>query len=310
MSFPPDLGYELVNPPLSPGGGFRFGRGTLVHVTNSEISSPDIRSDDVPIGRADGLMMGRDYFGGVTLTFDINIKTRTPGDKGAAAKALHRRMAQAWFTEDTTVGASRLIPGEVSELYLTDDDRTLIIYGRPREYQPSRGRTRAGWIPVTATFQAITHKFYEAQWQHGSITTAPSTSTGFVPPFIFPLTTFSIQVLDDFLIVDGNTETWLLTKVYGPISQPKIEVTNYYTIETSSDFSLGPGEWMEIDPRPWVRKVMKNGTIPMAGKFTARSRRLSMQTLPPGVHRVVLRGNDPTGTARLETSWRNAWNTW
>lgn len=310
MSFPPDLGYELVNPPLTPGNGFRFGRGTLVHVAKSEISSPNIRKDRAPIGRADGMRVGREYIEGLNILFDINIKTKSPGDNGVAAKALHRRMAQAWFTEDTLVGASRLTPGEVSELYLTDDDRTLIIYGRPGEYQPSRGWTRAGWIPVTATFEAVTHKFYEAQWQHGSITSAPSTSTGFVPPFQFPLSTFSTQVLDDFLFVEGNTETWLLTKVYGPISQPKIEVTNYYTIETSNDFSLAAGEWLEIDPRPWARKVMKNGTIPVAGKFTAKSRRISMQTLPPGTHRVVLRGNDPTGTARLETSWRNAWSTW
>lgn len=310
MTFPPDLGYELVNPPLAPGSGFRFGRGTLVHVTNSEISSPEIRTEDTSASRADGLLMGRDYFSGLTITFDINIKTRSPGDKGQAAKDLHRRMAAAWFTEDTFVGASRLTPGEVSELYLTDDDRTLITYGRPREYQPSRGRTRAGWIPVTASFRTITHKFYEAEWQHGSITTAPSTSTGLVPPFQFPLSTFSVQVLDDFLFVGGDTETWLLTKVYGPISAPKIEVTNYYTIETSSNFSLGAGEWLEIDPRPWSRKVMKNGTTPVAGKFTAKSRRISMQTLPPGTHRVVLKGIDPTGTARLETSWRNAWSTW
>ena len=310
MSFPPDLGYELVNPPLNVGDGFRFGRGTLVHVANSEISSPETRSDDVPVSRADGLMVGRDYYGGLTITFDINIKTRSPGDNGAAAKALHRRMAQAWFTEDTGVGPSRMTPGEVSELYLTDDDRTLITYGRPRDYQPSRGRTRAGWIPVTATFKTITHKFYEAQWQHGSITSAPSSSTGFMTPFIPPITSYAGQVLDDYLFVDGNTETWLLTKIYGPISSPWVEVTNYYNIETSSDFSLGPGEWLEIDPRPWARKVMKNGTTPVAGKFKASSRRLSMQTLPPGVHKVTLHGIDPTGTARLETSWRNAWSTW
>ena len=308
--FPPDLGYELVNPPLTPGSGFRFGRGTLVHVERSEFGSPDIRGDEANNPRADGIIFGREFFGGMNITFDINIKTRTPGDKGAAAKALHRAMSAAWFTEDTLVGASRLTPGEISELYITDDDRTLIVYGRPREYQPTRGRTRAGWIPVTASFRAISHKFYEAQWQHGSISSAPSTSTGLVPPFQFPLSTFAVQVLDDFVFVGGNTETWLLTKVFGPISAPKIEVTNYYTIETKSDFSLKSGEWLEIDPRPWVRKVMKNFTIPVAGKFTQKSRRLSMQTLPPGTHRVVLRGNDPTGTARLETSWRNAWSTW
>lgn len=309
-AFPPDLGYELVNPPIVPGSGFRFGRGTLVHVGSSEFGSPDIRTDDALNPRADGAMMGRDYFGGMNITFDINIKTRTSGDNGAAAKALHRRMAQAWFTEDTTVGASRLTPGEVSELYLTDDDRTLIVYGRPREYQPTRGRTRAGWIPVTATFRAISHKFYEAQWQHGSITSAPSTSTGLITPFLFPLQTVTTQVLDDYVFVDGNTETWLLTKIYGPISAPRIEVTDYYNIETSSDFSLKANEWLEIDPRPWSRKILKNGTTNVAGKFTATSRRISMQTLPPGVHKVTLRGNDPTGTARLETSWRNAWSTW
>lgn len=307
---PPDLGYELVNPPLIPGDGFRFGRGTFVHVTNSEISSPEIRTDDIPASRADGMLMGRDYYNGLTITFDINIKTRNLTDNGETAKALHRHMAQSWFTEDTTIGPSRMTPGEVSELYLSDSDRTLIAYGRPRDYQPTRGRTRSGWIPVTATFKTITHKFYEAEWQHGSITSAPSSSTGLILPFTFPLSTVATQVLDDFLFVDGNTETWLLSRITGPISAPKIEVTNYYTIETSSDFSLGANEWLEIDPRPWARKVLKNGTTPVAGKFTATSRRLSMQTLPPGVHRVTLRGTDPTGTARLETSWRNAWSTW
>src|SRR4051812_1135597 len=128
MMLPPDLGYELVNPPLLPGDGFRFGRGTYVHVAHSEISSPEVRTDDVASSRGDGLMMGRDYFGGLTITFDINIKTRSPGDLEAAAKDLHRRMAQSWFTEDTGVGPSRMTPGEVSELYLTDADRTLITY--------------------------------------------------------------------------------------------------------------------------------------------------------------------------------------
>jgi hypothetical protein len=79
MTFPPDLGYELVNPPNIPGSGFRFGRGTVVHVTQSEISTPTIRTDDVSVARADGLMMGREYYDGLTITFDINIKTRGLG---------------------------------------------------------------------------------------------------------------------------------------------------------------------------------------------------------------------------------------
>ena len=118
-AFPPDLGYELVNPPNVAGSGFRFGRGTLVHVAASQISSPEATVDDVSIARADGIYMGRDYLGGLTITFDINIKTRTPGDLGAAAKDLHRAMSRAWLTEDTGVGASRLTPGAVSYTHLT-----------------------------------------------------------------------------------------------------------------------------------------------------------------------------------------------
>jgi hypothetical protein len=309
-SFPPDLGYELVNPPNIPGSGFRFGRGTVVHVSGSEISSPTIRTDDVSVARADGLMMGREYYDGLTITFDINIKTRGLGDNGTAAKALHRSMAQAWFTEDTGVGASRITPGEVSELYLTDDDRTLVTYGRPRTISLLVGvLVLVGFLLQLRSIRSRTNSMKLS----GNTVPLPVLRQHLLVwyrLFIFPLNTFSVQVLDDFAIVDGNTETWLLTKIYGPISAPKVEITNYYTIETSSDFSLGPNEWLEIDPRPWSRKVMKNGTTPCAGKFTAQSRRISMQTLPPGVHRIVLRGNDPTGTARLETSWRNAWSTW
>jgi len=73
MSFPPDLGYELVNPPFTPGDGFRFGRGTLVHVTSSEFTSPDIStgvldikiqadSVDTGSGMKNGKLKGKDFF--------------------------------------------------------------------------------------------------------------------------------------------------------------------------------------------------------------------------------------------------------
>jgi hypothetical protein len=305
---PPDLGYELLNPPKVAGSGFRFGRGTQVHVTSSDVSTPDIRSDDQPNPRADGIIFGRDYLGGLTINFDINIKTSSTAIP--SAKDTHRAMATAWHTEDTGVGASRITPGEVSELLLRDGSQTLVAYGRPRNYHATRGRTRMGWIPVTASFQTITHKFYEYEWQTNGITTAPDTSTGFEFPLIFPLRTVGTQSMEDWVEVGGNTETWMLTRVDGPIAAPVIEVVGYYSIETSSDFSLGPHEYLEIDPRPWQRKVLKNGVQNVAGKFKQSSRRLSMQTLPPGMHKIILKGSDQTGTARLTTSWRNAWTTW
>lgn len=310
MAFPPDLGYELVNPPIVQGNGFKFGRGTRVHVAQATFGAPAMRTDDQPNARADGISFGRDYLGGRNLTFDINIKTRTRTEL-PDAHTLYSNMEQAWLTEDTYVGASRLTPGEVSELYMTRHGQaTRIAYGRPRQIEPTTGRVDSGWIPVTASFQTITHKFYDAAWQQNSLSSAPSSDGKFDLPFIFPLNTLGITASADIVVVGGNTETWMLSKIWGPISGPKITVVDYYTIETTSDFSLMAGEYLELDPRPWARKILKNGVTNVAGKFTQASRRIGMQTLPPGTHQVYLSGIDPTGTARLDTLWRNAWTTW
>lgn len=308
MILPPNLGYELVNPPLDYGQGFKFGRGTKVHVASAQFSAPNVEAQDVPNPFSDGIAFGRDYFRGRIITFDINIRT-TPADADSAYE-LYCAMESAWFTEDTHLGASRLTPGEVSELIMNRHGIPKVAIGRPRNIEPTTGRVDLGWIPVTASFQMSTHRFYSAEWSENSIGIVPATSGGLEFPLEFPLNTVSYTENDDVVEVGGNTETWMLSTIYGPISRPQIEVGGYYKITTDSTFSLGPSDRLEIDPRPWVRSIMLNGTQNVAGRFTQDSRRLSMQTLPPGINQVVLRGTDPTGTAYLRTRWRNAWTTW
>jgi hypothetical protein len=41
-TLPPDLGYELVNPPLDLGDGFSFGRGTKINVASATFGSPEL----------------------------------------------------------------------------------------------------------------------------------------------------------------------------------------------------------------------------------------------------------------------------
>lgn len=305
---PPDLGYELVNPPLLYGSGFQFGRGTSVNVTLASFSSPEIDVGDQPNARADGISFGRDFYRGRTITFDINIKT--PRGANPSAHDLYTHMEQSWFTEDTLIGASRLTPGEVSELVMNRHGTTKIAYGRPRRCEPTTGRVDRGWIPVTADFQMLTHKFYAAEWGNNDISIAPGGSGGIEFPMEFPLNTVGISAQDDIVVVGGNTETWMLSTIYGPITTPIIDVVGYYQIKTKPGFVLGPFDYLEIDPRPWSRKILKNGSINVAGQFTQDSRRLSMQTLPPGISQVVLRGTDGTGTAHLTTRWRDAYTTW
>lgn len=303
-TLPPDLGYELVNPPLDLGDGFQFGRGTKVHVSHAAFASPEVETQDQPNSRADGLAFGRDYIRGRLISFDINIRT-TP-TASPSAHDLYTDMEGSWLAEN-----SRLTAGQVSQLVMNRSGEVKIAYGRPRRIEGVTGRVNAGWIPVTCDFQMLTHKFYSAEWGNNTINIAPgSVGGGFEFPLEFPMSNTVITEGEDIAIVGGNTETWMLTYIHGPITGPIVDVVGYYQIKTDPNFSLGIYDYLEIDPRPWSRKILMNGTINVAGRFTRDSRRVSMQTLLPGTNRIVLRGTDRTGTAYLSTSWRDAWTTW
>ena len=309
MILPPDLGYELVNPPNDIGAGFSFGRGTKVNVSHASFGAPEIETQDQPNARADGLAFGRDYFRGRLISFDINI--RTPSSTSPSAHDLYSRMEAAWFTEDNSVGPSRLNPGAISQLVMNRHGQVKIAYGRPRRIEPTTGRVNSGWVPVTCDFQMLSHKFYSAGFGSNSINIAPGgVGGGFEFPLEFPMSNTVVTEAEDIVIVGGNTDTWMLSYIHGPITAPMIDVVGYYQIKTDPTFSLGPYDWLEIDPRPWARRISKNGNINVAGRFTQSSRRISLQTLPPGTHQIVLRGSDPTGTAYLTTSWQDAWTTW
>lgn len=306
---PPDLGYELINPPLDFGSGFQFGRGTRVHVAQATFGSPELEIQDQPNARMDGITFGRDFVRGRLISFDVNI--RTIPEATPSAHELYSRMEAAWFTEDTHAEPSRLNPGVPSQLVMNRHGTTKIAYGRPRRIEPTTGRVNTGWIPVTCDFQMLTHKFYSSEWDSNVIYIAPGTvGGGFEFPLEFPMSNALTSEGEDVVVVGGNTDTWMLSHIQGPITAPVIDVVGYYQIKTSPDFTLGVYDYLDIDPRPWSRSIRMNGSVNVAGRFTQDSRRISMQTLPPGMNQVVLRGTDPTGTANLTTNWRNAWTTW
>lgn len=296
-----NLQYVLINPPND--DGFRFGRNTDIHVALATFGDPDLRLNDEVNPRADGIRMGRDFYSGRTVTFDINITSRT----GTAHSQVSKMMA-AWTTSDTYGSPSRQIAGAVSELHMYRHGMHKVVYGRPRRFSPTTGRVDLGWIPVTCDFQTIDHYFYDEHENVNLIGLVPPTVGGFTFPLVFPLNTIPITTQGDIVEVDGDAESWLVTTIYGPIVNPVIDFVGYWQVKTN--LTLLTGEYLTIDPRPWSRGVYKNGTQNAAGVFTADSRRLSGMKAPPGVHQIVLRGTDPTGTARMETRWRNTYNTW
>jgi hypothetical protein len=298
-----NLQYELVNPPNEAEGGFKFGRGTNFHVERVEFGDPGIRTNDEVLTREDGERFGRDYIDGRTITFTINLLTYNDN-----AALLYAQMERAWRTNDTGAGPSRQRAGVMSRLRMNRHGRPKFVYGRPRNIAATTGRVDQGWVPVTCTFKTESHRYYEDALKQNSITPVPPSSGGFTFPIIFPLTTVPMSTQADIVHVEGDEDSFLVNRIDGPIVNPLIEVVGYWFVQCN--ITLLTGEYLEIDPRPWQRTVRKNGNIPMRGIFTPSSRRLSGQWLPPGVHQVVLKGTDPTGTARLTTSWHNTYTSW
>lgn len=307
VAFLPNLQYELVNPPNEPGAGMKFGRGTKINVTRVTFGAPNVRTNDEANENGDGTRMGKDFYDGRTVTFDINIKCR-PQDTPNAHE-LYEQLESAWFTEDTGATPSRLVPGQLSQLRMNRHGVAKTMFGRPRRIEPVTGQIDTqGWIPVTCDFQTADHRFYSDGDYANTISIFPGNSGGFEFPLDFPLSTVPITAQDDIVIVEGTAETYIRTKIWGPIVNPEIEVVDYW--KAKLNLTLSPFDVIEIDPRPWNRKVLLNNTTNVAGKFTQDSRRVSMMTLPPGVHQVVLRGVDPTGTAKMETRWQNVSTSW
>src|SRR4051812_7610863 len=200
MTTLPNLGYELVNPPNDVGAGFKFGRGTQIHVSQAQFGAPELETQDQPNARADGLAFGRDYFRGRLISFDINI--RTTSSAPSSAHDLYSQMEAAWFTEDNAVGPSRLTPGALSQLVMNRHGIAKIAYGRPRRIEPTTGRVDGGWIPVTCDFQMISHKFYSMGFGSNTINIAPGgIGGGFEFPLEFPMSKTLVTESEDIVKV-------------------------------------------------------------------------------------------------------------
>jgi hypothetical protein len=64
---------------------------------------------------------------------------------------------------------------------------------------------------------------------------------------------------------------------------------------------------VQIDCRHWVLSVLRETGASLAGDLDWSSPALHRVLLPPGAHTVSLRGEDPTGTARMEVAWRDTY---
>ncbi|WP_435060379.1 hypothetical protein [Streptomyces sp. bgisy060] len=295
---------------LLPGAKITFGTWRTGHylLEPVDIVYTDTDTGDVQMPRQDGIRLGLDYRGSATLTFEIGVDSVDEADTrlGRHGAVLERvsTLAQAWDAE-----AVRSRTAAPAVLSTTQGGRARRFYGRPRRFAPAASRlTRQGYTPVVATFVSVDGIAYDDTEQVGRVDLMPAPHRGLVGPLTTPLTmagTASSRT-PGAMVVGGNRPTWPVITIWGPISQPVVDVIGRWTL--GLNLSLGPGEYVTIDPRPWARTVLRNGGASVAGALYRGAPLMPQMRLAPGPLTVVLRGNDDTGTAHMTVAWRNAFS--
>lgn len=279
--------------------GFMFGGNpneiaTDYLVEKVDFEEPDMSNQDTDLPLEDGIIHGRDYKRGRTISFTINVVTH-----GVSAVQPLDDLSSAWDNETT-----RHTPGATSILRFNRHGRWSRVYGRPRRFKPVTGMVDSGFVPVLCDFKTTDHLYYTDEEYSNTISIVPPPSGGWVMPFTFPVTPGGFGIQQGEIEIGGNKPAWIVSIISGPILNPVVEAANNWKFRLLT--SLQSGEFIVVNPRPWSRHVRKNGLLNLRGSFTQDSVRLTGMKLPPGPHEMILSGIDPTGTASLTTLWREA----
>jgi len=121
----------------------------------------------------------------------------------------------------------------------------------------------------------------------------------------FPLVTHGYTTAANTFTVEGESATWPVVTIRGPILNPVVEVAGRFKFAAST--SLKFDETLTIDTRPGRQTVLRNGRILAA--LTRSSSLLPEASLPPGSYTLTLSGSSTTGAPSAQISWRSAYST-
>lgn len=281
-------------------GGVVIGRGRPVAVEDFSLDDIGARLGDVDVPGGDGVVFGRDYHEGRTVTMEVFTDTADASEARAAWRALEA----VWRDR-----ALRYAPREVVPLRMRlGSGDTVRVYGRPRKFTPSSLRgLEDGVAGAVTTFDTAHGGFYSDVEHTTTLTLVPDLSGGLTVPYTVPFTLAAVDNSDDGIAANqGDADTWPVITVNGPITNPEVRWVGT-GVSLRLQTALSSGQSVVIDPRPWVRSIVRSDGASLAG--TARGVRLEQLVLPPGPTEVALRGQDPTGTATCQVSWRDAYTT-
>lgn len=276
--------------------GYTFGHLATsgVIVTDVQFAGAEARSNDVERPRADGVRFGREWRSGRTITVELEAL-----DRSEAVLDELSRLCKFWDAQ-----AIRSSPGSLSTLRWNLGGRSRRVLGRARRFDADPTYYRKGRVAVTATFDTEGPYYYDDDPAETTVGMSSPSTGGFTFPMVFPAYTTGMGERRSGIRVSGDVPAPLVLTINGPIAQPIVEVPGLWSFQLLDE--ILSDQRAIIDTRPWSMSAYR-GPVNVAGRISVDSPRLPEMWLPPGTHDIVLRGQDPTGTASLSVQ---AWSTY
>jgi hypothetical protein len=269
--------------------------GRTYNVQTFTVGAAPVREQTAVVDAADGDRFGVDTLGGRLITLELNTDCYTEAEGLDAAEAFEA----GWDAEDI-----RTTPGAVSVLRWRRGTRVRRAYGRTRPPLLDHSMDWTGNIGITATFKTVDPLFYDDTEQVEIVDIVPDDVGGLAGDLVGDVVASGQAAGQRGFTVGGTKPTWLPVLIRGPITNPEVEIVGQWTVKLVG--VIGVGAYVLIDPTPWTRDVRRSDGANVSGMLTAESQFLSGMRVRPGYHEAILRGTDPTGTARAELYWRSA----
>jgi len=279
--------------------GITFGGDSPIQVESFDPGAPSFTAQDVDNPVGDGTFFGRDFLHGQTWAFDLF----TNVSDASSALALAEQLGEVWLSS-----RNRSTPGKVIPLRYWMWGRWRVVYGRPSRWAGPDGgmMTSLGVGKMSADFKRADHLHYEDFEGSSNVSLMPSTVGGFVFPVDFPLD-FQEATEETYapgtFVVGGTAPTGAIIEINGPVSDPWVGTEGGWVAGFNG--TIGAGDTITLDARPWARTVLRNG-VPTPGLLKLTTR-LADLVLEPGVHRITFGGSGDASQAYATIKWRNAY---
>ena len=222
-------------------GTFAFGNGTPYVILDVDglKGLPDIRVQDSSRGYNDGDFSGRDFYGGRTITFTMNVLA----GNGNSAQTNFNLLAAALNPQQT--GTTPLY----FQMSASESQQVINARVRSRKAMVDPEYT-FGFIRAQVTMFAPNPKYYDATGSTGTL--QPQTPTGRTYNRTYNLTYPSSTAINSLTITNnGWATTYPQITLVGPITNPTLSLVSSngvaQTAYLSINYTLGATDSLVID---------------------------------------------------------------